>query len=179
MKTMVDTVTSIKTRSQSWLWLNITALGFALAHVFIDFHIGLFGETANHMSLLQAGNILILVLINAWWVACLAAAVHADEKLHSRWTGLSGAFSIAFIWAFLGNGLVAVVAAPPPSAAFPYQDVTHFGSLVFGGLAAYSTWKEMKTRSQGFKIKPILAVGLLLVLAIAVNGILALTILQS
>jgi hypothetical protein len=176
---MNKTTSNINTISQSWLWLNITALGFALAHVFVDFHIGLFGETSIHMSPLQAGNILFLVLINAWWVACLAAAVHANEKRHSRWTGLSGAFLIAFIWAFLGNGLVAVFAAPPPSTAFPYQDITHFGSLIFGGLAAFATRKEMKARSQGMKFKPILAVGLLLVLAMTVNGILALSILQS
>jgi hypothetical protein len=176
---MNTTASNIKTDTQVWVWLNITALAFALAHVFIDFHIGLFGQSSIHMSLLQAGNILVLVLINAWWVACLVSAVPPNGHLRSRWTGLSGAFAIAFIWAFLGNGLVAVFAAPPPSAAFPYQDITHFGSLVFGGLAAFATWKEMKTRSNPIRLQPLVAVGVLIFLAMIVNGILALSTMQS
>jgi hypothetical protein len=176
---MNTTASNIKTDTQVWLWLNITALAFALAHVFIDFHIGLFGQSSIHMSLLQAGNILVLVLINAWWVACLVSAVPDNGHLRSRWTGLSGAFAIAFIWAFLGNGLVAVFAAPPPSAAFPYQDITHFGSLVFGGLAAFATWKEMKTRSNPIRLQPLVAVGVLIFLAMIVNGVLALSTIQS
>jgi hypothetical protein len=31
-----------------------------------------------------------------------------------------------------------------PSPAFPYQDMTHFSSFSFGGVAAYTTWWELK-----------------------------------
>jgi hypothetical protein len=46
-------------------------------------------------------------------------------------------------------------------------------------MAAFAIWKEMRARSKGVKLQPILAVGLLLVLAMTVNGILFLSILQS
>lgn len=28
--------------------------------------------------------------------------------------------------------------------AFPYQDISHFGSLIFGGMALYAIWKEIR-----------------------------------
>jgi hypothetical protein len=31
-----------------------------------------------------------------------------------------------------------------PSPALPYQDMSHFSSLIFGGLAAYTTSRELK-----------------------------------
>jgi hypothetical protein len=167
---MIETVSNSKMRSQSWLWLNVTALGFALAHVFIDFHIGLFGETSHHMSPLQAGNILMLVLINAWWILCLSAAVNKKAEKSNRMADLTGVFVIVLVWAFLFNGLVAVVAAPPPSAAFPYQDISHFGSLIFGGLAAWTTWSEMKLREEAVNHKAILAAGLIILVFMVVNG---------
>jgi len=60
---------------------------------------------------------------------------------------MSGAVILAGVWAFLANGLAAVVAAPPPADAFPFQDVTHLLNVVFGALAALTTWRELK-RSQ-------------------------------
>jgi hypothetical protein len=78
-------------------------------------------------------------------------------------------------WAFLSNGAVAVAAAPPPSAAFPYQDITHFGSLVLGGLAAYATWRKM--RMEGIRLdRPAFLFSLVLILiANGFSGILALS----
>lgn len=35
---------------------------------------------------------------------------------------LSAAFALAVVWSFLANGVAALVAAPPPADAFPYQD---------------------------------------------------------
>lgn len=77
---------------------------------------------------------------------------------------MSSAFTLVIGWGFLNNGAIAVAAAPPPSAAFPYQDITHFGSLAFGGLAAYATWWEMRRRSVPFERQSIfIAVALMIV----------------
>jgi hypothetical protein len=177
MQTMKNIPAMTNTQPLSWVWLNIIALAFALGHVFIDLHIGLFGETSVYMSPLQAANILFLVLINAWWIACLVSAARDPEQ-----TGifnLAGAFTIVFVWAFLINGMVAVIAAPPPSAAFPYQDLTHFGSLIFGGLASRAAWKEMKVREIPFKLKSALPTVLLLLFFMVINGALTIPIVQG
>jgi len=121
----------------AWLGLNVAALTASLAHVFVDTHLGLFGASSPIMSALQAGNILLICLVMACWSLSLATAQSGTRP------GLSGAFTLAIGWALLGNG-TAFVAAPPPSPAFPYQDITHFSSLIFGGLAAYTTSRELK-----------------------------------
>jgi hypothetical protein len=122
----------------AWLGLNVAALTASLAHTFVDYHIGLFGASSPTMSLAQAGNVLLTCLVIAWWGVSLATARSGTRP------GLSGAYALAVGWALLANGIAAVVAVPPPSAAFPYQDITHFGSLIFGGLAAYTTRREIK-----------------------------------
>jgi hypothetical protein len=72
-----------------------------------------------------------------WWCLSLATAQSGTRP------GLSGAFTLAIGWALLVNG-TAFVLAPPPAPAFPYQDIAHFSSLIFGGLAAYTTSRELK-----------------------------------
>ncbi|MFO7538221.1 MAG: hypothetical protein R6X32_09190 [Chloroflexota bacterium] len=153
----------------AWLLLNATALLFALAHSLVDFHLGLFGQTSIFMTPLQAANILFICLITGWWSVSLAIAAGDGRG------GLSSAFVLSLVWAFLGHGAVAVVAAPPPSAAFPYQDITHFGSLIFGGLAVYATRKEMKARAMPFNRSFVVITVVLIVAAMAINGVLALS----
>jgi hypothetical protein len=89
--------------------------------------------------------------------------------------GLSSAFVLSLLWAFLGHGAIAIMAAPPPSAAFPYQDITHFGSLIFGGLAAYATWKAMRASAMPFNRLFVVITAVLIVATMAVNGMLALS----
>jgi hypothetical protein len=157
----------------SWLLLNVAALIFALAHSLVDFHLGLFGETSIFMTPLQAANILVICLITGWWSVSLAIAAGDGRG------GLSSVFVLSLAWAFLGHGAVAIMAAPPPSAAFPYQDITHFGSLIFGGLAAYATLKEMRARAMPFNRSFVVITVVLIVAAMAVNGVLALSNLAS
>jgi len=38
------------------------------------------------------------------------------------------------------------VAAPPPADAFAFLDTTHLLSIVFGPMAAFTTWRELKRR---------------------------------
>jgi hypothetical protein len=155
--------------SVAWLLLNAAALGFATAHVLVDFHIGLFGESSHHMAPIQAGNVLVQAGLVSIWCLSLASA-YAGSK-----PGLTGAFILAVGWAFLGNGLVAVIAAPPPSAAFPYQDITHFGSLVFGGIASLATWRELKRKGVSLDRWAAFVSTGVIIAAMGVSGILGLS----
>ena len=120
-----------------WLVLNAAAMGVSLAHALIDQHLGLSGPSSSSMSLLQATHIALTCLVVAWWALCLAAATGPGRG------GLSGAVTLAAVWAFLATGAAAVAAAPPPSDAFPFQDLTHFGGIVLGASAAVTTWREL------------------------------------
>jgi len=52
--------------------------------------------------------------------------------------------ALALLWSFLANGLLGLAAAPPPSAAFPYQDAAHLGTLLLGGLALWALWPAVR-----------------------------------
>src|SRR5688572_7546474 len=119
-------MTPVAQKVPVWLALNLAALAASLAHGFIDFHLGLFGTSSQIMSPLQAGNIFLACSVIACWSLSLATAQSGTRP------GLSGAFTLAIGWALLGNG-TAFVFAPPPASAFPYQDIAHFSSLIFGG----------------------------------------------
>ena len=125
-----------------WLLFNVAALSSVLAHIFIDSHLGLYGDVSPSMSLLQATNVALTCLVIAWWILCLVATTGPARP------GLSGAFILAVLGALLSNGLAAMVTAPPPADAFPYQDLTHLLSAAFGALAALTTWREIR-RSKG------------------------------
>ena len=125
-------------RVPGWFLLNVAALSSVLAHTFIDHHLGLYGEPSPAMSPLQATEVAVTCLLVAWWVICLSAASGTARP------GLSGALGLALVWAFLANGLAAFIAAPPPADAFPYQDLTHLASAVFGALATVMTWWELR-----------------------------------
>jgi hypothetical protein len=121
-----------------WLWLTSAALAFSLVHIIIDFNIGLFGATSKTMSLAAGLHILALGLIYAWWALTLGRAALGQTG------GLAGLFGVTFLWSFLGNGLITIFAAPPPSAAFPFQDIAHFGNLLIGGWASYELWRAIQ-----------------------------------
>lgn len=122
----------------TWLLLNVAALSAGLAHVFVDHHLGLYGKPSSSMSLLQATNIVMTCLVVAWWIVCLIPTPTTGRS------GISGAFVLAIGWAFLANGVAALIAAPPPADAFPYQDLTHLLGIAFGVLAAITTWRELR-----------------------------------
>jgi hypothetical protein len=59
-----------ETDSSAASWLALVkrgALGFSLAHTFVDYHIGLYGESSSSISLLQATNVAVTSLV----VACI------------------------------------------------------------------------------------------------------------
>ena len=126
-----------------WLWLNAIALAFSLIHVLIDFSIGLWGKSSTVLSAAQMLNITAIALTYGWWVWALGGAARGE------WRGLAGVFALTLLWSFLANGVLGLLVAPPPSAAFPYQDAAHLGNIVFGGLALWALWPSLRAELPG------------------------------
>src|ERR687885_763435 len=125
-----------------WLQLNVLALAFSLAHVIADWHIGLFGASSEAMSAPQAALLWLISGLYAWWGLSLAAAARGPRA------GLLGLVALSAGWAALGNGLPIVFCLPPCPGAFPHQDIAHVGSLLFGGWAAYASWRAARSSEQ-------------------------------
>lgn len=125
-----------------WAWLGGLALAFSLVHVLYDYQVGLFGQTSDDVSWVQAALALLLGTLYAWWGVAFAIAGGSTW----RRTGMASLLALAFTWSFLANGLVGVLACLPPCpGAFPYQDIAHFGNIIFGGGASYATWTRLRT----------------------------------
>ncbi len=112
-----------------WLPWTAAALGATVAHLLIDYHIGLYGETSEIMSALQAASAVRQAVLIAWWLLLAVAAVYDSGALRAL-------FWLVVVDAAIMNGAVAFAVAPPPSAGFPYQDLAHGAALVFGVIAA-------------------------------------------
>lgn len=112
-----------------WLpWVTFAFIA-TTAHLLIDQHIGLFGPTSEAMSGWEAANIGQSAALLGLWLVLAATATHsADARRGLLW--------LVMIHAVMLNGLVAFIAAPPPSAAFPYQDIVHGLALLAGVVAA-------------------------------------------
>lgn len=123
------------------LVVNGAAMTAVLLHVLIDFHIGLFGGSSEVMTPAQAGNAFRIALTAGGWLVALGVSARGSP------TGTACAMSFVGVWVFLVNGLVAFLVVPPPSAAYPYQDVAHVGSIVFGGLATLALWGLLERQS--------------------------------
>lgn len=145
-------------RVRLWVAVTAVAIGATLWHVIIDYHIGLYGETSDRMSPAQGVYAATLGLTYAWWAAMLALAASGDRS------ALRSLVWITVIWSVVVNGLVALVAAPPPSSAFPYQDLAHVISLGAGGWSAYLSIKMLRAdpRPVG-RTLPLVTLGLVLV----------------
>ncbi|MDJ0755079.1 MAG: hypothetical protein QNJ45_16275 [Ardenticatenaceae bacterium] len=117
----------------SWVYWTAAALTLSLAHVIIDFHIGLYGETSPEMTFLQASNLFVTSLVYGWWVVIIVLGFQGNKS------AILSALIMIIAWAVLWNGLIGIFVAPPPSAAYPYQDIAHFGTVILGGIGSYRT----------------------------------------
>jgi hypothetical protein len=127
-----------------WATWGALALAFSLIHALIDFQVGLFGPSSENMTAGQALLIALVSLLYAWWGVSFSWAGASG----ARAAGLAGLLVLAFLWSFVANGLVGVAACPPPcSGAWPYQDIVHFGNVIFGGLASAATWRAVRLNS--------------------------------
>jgi hypothetical protein len=139
-----------RTLREPWLWLSILVFASCLTHLLVDLKIGIYGETSETLTLWDGLNAGLYALLFATWSFVLAMATWGDKS------ALAAAFSLAALWGALGNGVVSLFIAPPPSLGFPYQDLAHFGSLIFGTLASIATWKAMR-RAAG-RVTPLLPI---------------------
>jgi hypothetical protein len=151
-----------------WRPLSLAAMGFSLAHLFIDFHIGLFGASSQRMRLQEAALAATFGLLYAAWARALARASEAQRG------GFVASLIFAAGWAFFVNGVAALGAAPPPSWGFPYQDIAHFGSLVFGGLATVGLVRQLRDVEGRLSWRPALWPGVLIAGATAMEAVVAL-----
>src|SRR5215210_234398 len=125
--------------SNAWIAWTSAALVASLVHVLVDFHIGLYGGMSSRASSLQAANLFFTSLVYGWWIYSAAVAATGDKP------ALVSALVIAVLWAFLWNGVVGLAVSPPPSSAFPYQDIAHTSSIVFGAGASASIWRASRS----------------------------------
>lgn len=126
-----------------WVGWVAAAMAASLWHAFIDQHVGLHGPVSDQMSLHQASAVLLGAVVVAWWALMVAEAVGR------RLEAVRAVLVVVVYQAVLMDGLVAFVAAPPPSAAFPYQDLAHAAALGLGLVATYSVTSSVGTGRWG------------------------------
>jgi hypothetical protein len=73
--------------------------------------------------------------------------------------------------AFLFHGLIAIIAAPPPSAAFPFQDIAHIASLVTGAIAVVLIRRRLPETAPGDRRYLFIGAAVLILLAQALSGL--------
>lgn len=117
------TGTALGLSVRAWAALAFTA---SIWHAFIDAHIGLLGPTSETMTLAQGAALIFDVMLIGWWIYMALEAFSGDER------ALGALALLLVVEPVLFDGLVAFAVAPPPSAAFPYQDLAHSLSLVSG-----------------------------------------------
>ena len=150
--------------SNTWIAWTSAALVASLLHVLVDFHIGLYGEASSRMSSLQAANLFFTSLVYGLWIYAAAVAATGDKS----------ALVIAVLWAFLWNGVIGLAVSPPPSSAFPYQDIAHASSILFGAGASGSLWRVSRSIDAEVSWVMPIAAGVILLLAFVVQSVLGL-----
>jgi hypothetical protein len=152
--------------SNRWIAWTAAALLASLVHVLIDFHMGLYGDTSSRMSSLQAANLFLTSLVYGWWIYTVGVASTGNKS------ALVSALVVAVLWGLLGNGVAALVVSPPPSSAFPYQDIAHVTCIVFGAGASAAIWRASRSIGAGFSWGMPIASGVVLLSAFIAQSVL-------
>jgi hypothetical protein len=132
-------INTARQKSRRWLTVHTLAIGFSLSHLFLDWQFNLFGSSTNSLSTVQALVLVTGAAVYALWAAALALAGQGSRRgmiATLVFSGLGG----------LGNGLSIVACPPPCSGAFPFGDISHIGSLVFGAWAMIESWRALRQR---------------------------------
>lgn len=112
-----------------WALWTLVAYAATVFHIFIDMHIGLFGEISDQMSVVKGFWGLTQSAVLAWWMLVTIRAANGDGP------ALRSSLFLTGLLAFVLNGLVALIAAPPVSDAAPWQDLAHITATVAGFMA--------------------------------------------
>jgi 4-amino-4-deoxy-L-arabinose transferase-like glycosyltransferase len=156
----------MRIQTRAWLLLGILALVSCLAHLLVDLRIGIYGETSPTLTPWDGALAGVNALSIGVWAYALSIALAGDR------TGLVATALFALIHGALGNGMLSLFIAPPPSLGFPYQDIAHFASLAFGTSAAIATWLEVRrTEGRVRAILPALPLALLVVTALVTSRV--------
>ena len=151
----------------AWAPLSAGALGISLVHTLIDWHIGLFGATADELSAPQAALVWATAALYGWWGWSLVGAAAGGRAQ------LASVLVLDVGWALAGNGLVIAACPPPCPGGFPHQDIAHLGSLALGAAGGAATWRALRERPGRVALAPpAVALGLL-VAAFALQGMIA------
>ena len=151
-----------------WIAWTAAALLASLVHVLIDFHLGLYGDTSSRMSSLQAANLFLTSLVYGWWIYAVGVASTGNKS------ALVSALVIVALWGLLWNGVVGLAVSPPPSSAFPYQDIAHVSCIVFGAGASASIWRASRSIDAEVSWAMPIAAGVVLLSAFVVQSVLGL-----
>lgn len=109
--------------------LQAAALAFSLLHLVVGARAGTYG-TGDTVTPAQAGMLVSVALVYAWWSLLLAFLARRDA--------LWALAALAGLWSGVGNGAAALASCFVP-CALPLNDLSHLGSLVFGVWAALVT----------------------------------------
>lgn len=123
-----------------WTWWTLAAFVATFFHLLIDLHLGLFGPTSREMSVLKGFWGLSQGMLFGWWMLTTALA------LLGKGSALKSSLVLTGVVAFLLNGVVAFVVAPPISDAAPWQDLAHLGATLAGLLALRAGVAEYRGR---------------------------------
>lgn len=120
-----------------WLTAHTLAIGFSLMHAILDWHYNLFGPAEPILSLPQTATLLIGSTLYALWAMALTRAGQGSRL------AMIATLCLCAVGG-LGNGLAIVFCPPICGAAFPFGDLSHIGSLVFGVWAIYESWRALR-----------------------------------
>ena len=109
-------------------------------HLVIDLRLGLYGEISDEMSFAEGAWGLATSTLLGWWLISILLGVTGHAP------ALRSTLILSAVVGVLLNGIVAIVVAPPPSDAYPWQDIAHFTALVAGFLATWTTRREIRHR---------------------------------
>ena len=124
--------------SSRWLPVHTLAIGFSLTHLTLDWHYDLFGFATPLLSIPQMLMLVIGSTLYALWAMTLTVADRGSRRAMAVTILLSAIGG-------LGNGLAIIYCLPICDAAFPFGDLSHIGSLVFGAWAIYESWQALIT----------------------------------
>jgi hypothetical protein len=127
--------------SPRWLPVHTLAVAFSLAHLTLDWGVGIIGGPVG--SAITPVQTLVLVVGSALYALWTAALVVAGQGSKLA----MGATIVLCAVGALGNGSSIVACPPPCGGAAPIGDLTHIGSLVFGLWAIYESWRALATVS--------------------------------
>ena len=154
------------TRTPTWLWVNLAAMGLSLGHTVADLGI-IFGSMSTGFGVPQILLSVLIAVLYTWWAWAFAKAVGEAKS----W--LVGLMVFDILW--VGSNGLTIFACPPPCSAVPvYADALHLGNLILAPLAAYFAYRAIR-RISGPTSWPVVVGNIVIVggLVIAIVAVLA------